>query len=193
MKKTIIDLVRHGEPEGGRMYRGGGTDHPLSEQGWEQMQASLYETGEDWSAIITSPMLRCRTFAFDLAQKRNLPCEEIEHLREAGYGDWEGKTPQQLIAENEEAYWQFFDDPVSARPAHSEPLDVFTRRIEGVLNTVLEKYQGQHILLVSHLAVTRAIIGVVLGMPLASQQLIDMPFAGRLRLINDRKGLRIML
>jgi len=30
------------------------------------------------------------------------------------------------------------------------------------------------------------------GMPLASQQRIDMPFAGTLRLINDRKGLRIL-
>ncbi|MEE9327466.1 MAG: hypothetical protein V3U71_09255 [Cocleimonas sp.] len=45
----------------------------------------------------------------------------------------------------------------------------------------------------SHLAVTRAIIGIVLGMPLASQQLIDMPFAGMLRMINDRKGLRLVM
>lgn len=27
MSKTVIDLLRHGEPEGGRMYRGGGVDH----------------------------------------------------------------------------------------------------------------------------------------------------------------------
>jgi len=30
---TTIDLLRHGEPVGGRMLRGS-TDHPLSETGW---------------------------------------------------------------------------------------------------------------------------------------------------------------
>ena len=28
--KTVIDLLRHGEPEGGHMYRGGGVDHVQS-------------------------------------------------------------------------------------------------------------------------------------------------------------------
>jgi len=48
-------------------------------------------------------------------------------------------------------------------------------------------------LLIAHLAVTRAFISIILGTKLASQQLIDMPFAGMLRIINDRKGLRLLL
>ena len=48
-------------------------------------------------------------------------------------------------------------------------------------------------LLIAHLAVTRAFISIILGTKLASQQLIDMPFAGMLRIINDRKGLRVLL
>ena len=192
MSSTILDIMRHGEPEGGRMYRGGGTDHTLSKAGWQQMRNSLQGIDPDWSAIVSSPMRRCREFALDLARQKNLPCEVLEKLREAGYGTWEGKTPRQLIAEDETAYWQFFEDPVNARPANAEPLASFTERVEQALNHVLETYQGEHILLVSHLAVTRAMIGIVLGMPLASQQRIDMPFAGTLRLINDRKGLRLL-
>ena len=34
---TTIDLIRHGEPVGGRRYRGGRMDDPLSEKGWAQM------------------------------------------------------------------------------------------------------------------------------------------------------------
>jgi len=71
--KTVIDLLRHGEPEGGRMYRGGGVDHALSEAGWQQMHASVErrveDNQDDWSAIISSPMLRCKEFSTHLAKE----------------------------------------------------------------------------------------------------------------------------
>ena len=195
--KTVIDLLRHGEPEGGRMYRGGGTDHVLSATGWEQMHASIekrvVKDEADWQAIISSPMLRCKEFSEHLAQEKNIPIQVIENLREAGYGSWEGRTPTNIKEESEEQYWDFFTDPVNSRPAEAEPLEFFTPRINEVFGKVLTEYQGKHVLLVSHLAVTRAIIGIILGMPLASQQLIDMPFAGMLRIMNDRKGLRFLL
>ncbi|MHB1590203.1 MAG: histidine phosphatase family protein [Sulfuricella sp.] len=40
MKSTTIDLIRHGEPVGGRRYRGR-TDDPLSEKGWNQMWTAV--------------------------------------------------------------------------------------------------------------------------------------------------------
>lgn len=192
-KTTIIDLLRHGEPEGGRMYRGGGTDHPLSKTGWAQMTTSIQKNKAEWSAIISSPMLRCKDFAKDFAAQQNLPFEIIENLKEAGYGDWEGRTPKEIRTTSEQEYWQFFNDPVNCRPKNAEPLDVFTQRINKALNHVLTNYEGQHVLLVSHLAVTRAILSIVWNLPLASQQLIDLPFAGMIRIIKDKKGLRISI
>ena len=48
---TTIDLLRHGEPVGGRMLRGA-TDHPLSETGWQQMtDAVMRHTVEGLSLI----------------------------------------------------------------------------------------------------------------------------------------------
>lgn len=193
MNKTIIDLLRHGEPEGGRMYRGGGTDHVLSESGWQMMHDSIDKNRANWSAIVSSPMLRCREFSEQFATEMKLPLDIKENFKEAGYGAWEGKTPAEIIEHSEDEYWAFFDDPVNHRPNNAEQLEIFTPRINDVFGEVLEEYDGKHILLVSHLAVTRAIIGIILGMPLASQQLIDMPFAGMLRIINDRKGLRLVL
>ena len=193
---TIIDLLRHGEPEGGRMYRGGGTDHPLSEEGWLQMRESvsahLVDNAMPWQAIVSSPMLRCCEFAKNLSDQYQLPLEIKDDFQEAGYGDWEGRTPDEIEQNNYDEYWQFFADPVNSRPKNAEPLDEFTERVSTVLNEVLANYKGQHILLVSHLAVTRAIMALVLSLPLKNQQLIDLPFAGMLRLINDKKGLRIL-
>ena len=37
MKETTIDLIRHGEPVGGRAYRGHNIDDPLSDKGWQQI------------------------------------------------------------------------------------------------------------------------------------------------------------
>jgi len=37
---TTLDLMRHGEPVGGRRYRGQ-MDDPLSEKGWAQMRNAV--------------------------------------------------------------------------------------------------------------------------------------------------------
>ena len=37
---TTIDLIRHGEPVGGRKYRGQ-IDDPLSDKGWTQMRQAV--------------------------------------------------------------------------------------------------------------------------------------------------------
>ncbi len=190
---TIIDILRHGEPEGGSMYRGGGTDHHLSETGWQQMHKSIEHNDSDWSSIITSPMLRCSDFASHLGDSKKLPIEVVENFREAGYGKWEGRTATQIIQDSEEEYWNFFEDPVNQRPENAELLEFFTPRVNDAFGKLLSDYQGQHVLLITHLGVTRAILGIILGMPLVSQQLVDMPFAGMVRIINDRKGLRLLL
>ena len=44
MQNIIIDLIRHGEPQGGPRYRGDGIDDPLSDKGWRQMWDAV---GED--------------------------------------------------------------------------------------------------------------------------------------------------
>jgi alpha-ribazole phosphatase len=52
-----LDFMRHGEPVGGRKYRGQ-LDDPLSEKGWEQMRAAVGEAWP-WTRIVSSPLLRC--------------------------------------------------------------------------------------------------------------------------------------
>ncbi len=195
---TVIDILRHGEPEGGSMYRGGGTDHRLSADGWEQMQHSIKHIESvaadmtAWSSIVTSPMLRCCEFAYSLGESRQLSVEVAEPFREAHYGEWEGRTALEIMQDSEQAYWDFFQDPVNQRPQGAESLAVLTARVTDAFTQLLADYQGQHILLVTHLGVIRAILGEILEMPLASQQRIDMPFAGVLRVVNDRRGTRLL-
>lgn len=194
-QNTHIDLLRHGEPEGGRMYRGSGTDHPLSELGWQQMKNAVgnHPNKGLWTQIISSPMQRCLAFSRQLAEEQNIPLEVVDDFREAGYGDWEGKTPAQLKETVAQEYWDFYADPVNNRPPHAEPLAKFTNRVKRALSDTLERYRGQTFLLVSHSGVMRAIIGLTLQTPLASQQQINIPYAGMYYLLDERRGRRIGL
>ena len=85
---TIVDLLRHGEPEGGQMFRGA-VDDPLSLRGWEQMRAAVGDC-RDWNTVITSPLIRCAAFARELAERLDRPLEIVDGLRAgdqvAGHG-----------------------------------------------------------------------------------------------------------
>ena len=89
---TTIDLIRHGEPVGGSKYRGQ-TDDPLSEKGWAQMRAALVGH-QPWEVVVTSPLVRCRAFAEELAARLALPLEVDARLMEIGFGEWEGRTAE---------------------------------------------------------------------------------------------------
>jgi len=61
---TYIDVIRHGEPVGGRRYRGYSVDDPLTKKGWAQMRAAVPET-PPWQHIVSSPLKRCLEFSQD--------------------------------------------------------------------------------------------------------------------------------
>lgn len=84
MSTTLVDLLRHGEPEGGRRYRGS-LDDPLSDRGWDQMwRAASGDT--PWDLVISSPLRRCREFAEQLSSRLQLPLTIKPDLQELGYG-----------------------------------------------------------------------------------------------------------
>jgi len=154
----IIDLMRHGTPIGGKMYRGHSIDHPLSEKGWQQMRDSVGDY-DQWDQIITSPMSRCHDFAQEVSHKHNIPLQIIDQLKEVGFGSWEGKSAQE-IDPNE--FLAFYRDPINNRPEGSEPLEDFINRVVQSWKAMLKEHHGKHLLIVAHAGVIRAIISHIL-------------------------------
>ena len=165
MSDTQIDIIRHGEPEGGRRYRGHSVDDPLSETGWQQMWDSIADM-PTWDHIISSPLSRCHKFAEALADRQGIECTVIDNLKEIGFGTWEGRTPDDIMSKEGDALERFLQDPVNNRPEGAEPLDDFAERVWSVYESIATQYQGQHILVVAHAGVIRAITSRILGMPL---------------------------
>lgn len=190
MADTIVDFLRHGEPVGGRRYRGDGADDPLSEKGWQQMWSAV---GEDapWTRIVTSPMLRCRVFAEALREKFGLPVEIDTRFREIGQGSWEGLSPEEIIARNEDEYRAFYQDPQRHRPRGSEPLDSFGARVSDALSVLLERYNGEHVLVVAHAGVIRAALGFVMQSEPVAWYRARIDNAAFTRFLSGRYGIKL--
>jgi len=158
---TTIDFIRHGEPVGGHRYRGDGIDDPLSKTGWQQMWQAV-ETSQNWSRIISSPMLRCSEFAHALGKQQGLPVDVVFELREVGFGSWEGKNRDEIIRQNKAEYDDFYADPVHNRPPGAEDLHRFGERIALVYRQLVANYPDDHLLVVAHAGVIRAALGYVM-------------------------------
>jgi len=165
MTDTLIDIIRHGEPEGGRRYRGAGIDDPLSKTGWQQMWDAIPEK-PTWDHIITSPLSRCLKFSEALADTMGIEFTSNDNLKEIGFGVWEGRTPDDIKNNEGDALERFLLDPVNNRPEGAEPLDDFANRVWSVYESIADEYRGQHVLVVGHAGVIRAITSKILGMRL---------------------------
>lgn len=175
-----LDFMRHGEPLGGRKYRGQ-IDDPLSERGWAQMRAAVGDH-RPWSRIVSSPLLRCRAFAEELSWRHQLPLSFDDRLKEVGFGAWEGKSATQLNEEDPAQLPRFKADPINARPAGAEPLTDFFDRVAASVESLLLAEAVEHVLVVCHAGVIRMVLAHALHIPLANAYRIEVPAASLTRI-----------
>lgn len=188
---TTLDLLRHGEVEGGRIYRGQ-LDHPLSSVGWQQMRRAV-SGKRPWQSIISSPLLRCSEFANELAEESGIPLVKDDRLLEIGFGVWQGLSRDVIRAQQSDRLRQFYRDPIRHRPEDAEPLEEFQARVSDCISALLRDYSNQHLLVVCHAGVTRAAMGYALSLPLPSLYRLSIDNASFTRLrATDERPLSVM-
>jgi len=186
MPKTIIDLIRHGEPLGGKKYRGQ-TNDPLSDEGWRQMREAVGAYA-GWRRIVTSPLDRCAAFAQELGRRRGIPVSVEARFKEIGFGVWEGRTPAELEAAEPGITRRFRLDPLAHRPDGAEPLADLSARVGAAWDDLLARHAGEQVLVVAHGGVIRAVLARVLGLPLAGLFRIEVHYASLSRIKIDGTG-----
>ena len=168
-----VDLLRHGQTEGGEIFRGQ-IDVPLSEAGRMQMANAV--SNRTWTSIVTSPLVRCRDFAVDLAKNIDADCKVDERLKEYGFGDWDGQAVDQVLATSGELVQRFFDDPFSSRPPNGEDFRQFTDRVLLAWTAIVEHSASEEVLVITHGGVILSILADVLGRKQLHGR-IDVPYA----------------
>lgn len=181
---VTLDWIRHGEPEGGVKYRGS-LDDPLSDTGWQQLRASTSQAlaaGTRWDAVICSPMRRCHAFAREVAQQHGLPLQVVPDLRELSFGELEGLTPKEAWRQYPDLLTRLWQAPEQHTPPGGEPFTAFIRRVQQAIESLLTQYAGQHVLVVAHGGVIRAMLSSCLGFTPHDTFKIDIPYAGMTRI-----------
>ncbi|WP_198243861.1 histidine phosphatase family protein [methane-oxidizing endosymbiont of Gigantopelta aegis] len=178
MNKTVIDLLRHGEVQGGACFRGS-QDDPLTEAGWQQMQQQTQT--HHWQAIISSPLKRCRLFAEHLSQEQQIPLQIEDNLREIHFGDWEGKSSEEINQLSPQLLQQFYQNPMEYHPPAAEPLLDFQQRVTQSWHSLLNNYSGQHILLITHAGVIRLLFSMIFKLPYPQCFQFEIPAANLTR------------
>lgn len=180
---TLIDLIRHGAPEGGPKYRGS-LDDPLSHEGWRQMQAAV-QGHPAWDAIITSPLKRCAAFAETLGTQLNIPVTLEPRLQEMSFGRWEGRTALEIMKDDRERLVLFWQDPLNHTPPGGEPLMEFHPRVDAAWRDLLAQHKDQSVLVVAHGGVIRMILSLVLQLPLQHLSRVVVEYASLSRVKMD--------
>jgi alpha-ribazole phosphatase len=180
---TRIDMIRHGEPVGGSRYRGQ-IDDPLSDKGWQQMRNAVADHAP-WDQIISSSLCRCADFASELAARHQIPLTLDERLVEIGFGEWEGRSATELMESSPDILMNFWRDPINHTPPNGERLLDFQSRVIAAWEEIVERYAGQHLLLVGHAGQMRMVIRHILGMPLDKMFRLQIANAGITRIQID--------
>ncbi len=164
-----IDLLRHGEAEGGAIYRGV-TDSALTSKGQQQMRASVAQSNQKkWDAIYCSPLQRCEHFSQTLSQQLGIPLTADERLQEIDFGAWDGLGIEQVMEQYPERSEAFWSDPQQNPPPQGESTDQLQARVfqclEQLLQLAISGGQDQHLLLVTHGGVIRSVVAGILDIP----------------------------
>ena len=154
---TRLFLIRHGETEWNKQNRlQGNSDIHLSPEGFNQARTlAEHAPFNHADAIYSSDLARAMETAVIIAERFNLTVKLMPELRETNFGDWEGR----IISE-------FFTDPERCHPPHGETfLECQARVMIGIRNIIAE-HEGQKVIVVSHGAAIRLILGAALDMPI---------------------------
>ena len=185
---VLVDLLRHGEPEGGERLRGS-CDDPLSPNGWAQMRRAV-GTSPPWRRIVSSPLRRCSDFARELAARHGLPLVLDDRLREMYFGDWDGRSTAELLRTEPDRVSRFWHDPAANPPPGAEPFGPFRDRVLDAWTSLTSQNSQGHHLVILHGGSMRTILGHVLGLHPHALVRLEVPHAAlsRIRLSAGAAG-----
>ena len=166
--RTRIHLIRHGQVVGHDQPRyNGQTDVALNDVGIEQyhlLRERLAET--PISACYTSDLTRCVTGADIICGQRGIEPVARRELRELDIGVWEGLTWTEISTRWPEEWQARMADLVNYRVTQGESLLDVQARVMPVIREIIDRHQGQDVLVVGHGGVNRIILLNAIDAPL---------------------------
>lgn len=164
---TRLLLIRHAQPQEearGRCY--GTLDIGLSARGGRRAQL-LARTLEriPLAAVYSSPRERARETAQPLAAAHNLTPRIEEALGELDFGEFEGRSYDEIAASHPGLYRQWMQTPTLVQFPGGESYSRLRARALQAAEAIRSRHDGETVAIVSHGGVLRAILADCLQMP----------------------------
>jgi len=195
--------VRHGITDWNALGRiQGHAQSQLTEIGRQQAEAIADRlAAEPISAIYSSDLQRAMDTARAIAARHGLPVHADARLREANYGQWEGRTMDELRRLYPETVAQWMTEPVAVAPTGGESLEEVAARVSEVMEELRACPADGQIVVVGHGGSIRALLCVALHIPqgysrrvrvdTASLSIVDLqPARSVVMAVNDRHHLK---
>lgn len=119
-----------------------------------------------WTAVYVSPMKRTIATATPLCQAVGMEMQLRDGLREIGYGQWEGKTNEDVKQHYDEDYIRWLTEPAWNPPTGGETAVQVASRASLVIAEIEKVYPSGNVLVVSHKATIRILLCSLLGIDL---------------------------
>jgi broad specificity phosphatase PhoE len=158
-----------------------------------------------WKAVYCSPLKRGIATAKPLCDNLGIEMKLRNGLKEIHYGEWEGKTPDEVNREFHDDYVRWLADPGWNSPNGGEKAIDIARRSSEVLEEIEDTHKTGDVLVVSHKATIRIMLCSLLGidvgryrdrigMPVAALSIVEMAENGPLiHIMGDRSHIRTEL
>jgi alpha-ribazole phosphatase len=170
---TRLLLLRHAEPADdarGRCY--GTLDVGLSERGRRRAQ-ELAGRLEAPAAVYSSPRVRALETAELAFGVRPIA---DERLRELDFGEFEGRTYDEIERSQPELYRRWMETPTQVEFPRGESYALLRHRVLDSLAEILARHPAETVAIVAHGGVVRAILAEALAMPDEAIFRLDQPY-----------------
>lgn len=174
---TSIYLVRHAQALGNLERRfQGHTDHPLTPMGILQAESVGYRFQVlPISKVYTSPLLRAYDTAASIASLHGQTPAPEPGLIEINGGDMENRLFDELAVDYPEQFKDFVDAPHNfTAVGQGESYGQVFERMRDTALELADRHRNQTIVVVSHGAALRCLLGYALGLSL--QQINQIPW-----------------
>ena len=164
MSTTLI-LIRHGETPHNRDKRyQGHRDTPLTKKGKRQTRKiALRLRDEPLDAIYSSDLKRTRYLAEIINSYHSLKINILSELREINFGDWEGKTYNEIQREWKGLLSGWEKEPSKIKIPKGESIKDLAGRVRSTTKKIVSNYPDQRIAIVTHGGPIRIILMDALG------------------------------
>lgn len=167
---TSIIFVRHGStdfPED-QVYKGDNGPQLNTDGQMQAQRLGEWIKGDSITAVFVSPSRRTLETANPIVKSLSLEYKIMDELKERDFGIWEGLTFSEIESQYPEGLKKWKEDPISYTPEGGESIIDLQKRVNNVVQGVVQQFKGKKIVVVAHMGPIRVAISLALQIPLTN-------------------------